>query len=98
MLADPQSVTISGSAISLPRTSSGINSGVFTAADGTAVMSVSHQYGRRIRRVIRLDHNKIAPDPLISAQNIKHSMGLYIVADVPVTGFVRCGHHQVSWW
>lgn len=87
MFTDPQSVTISGSAISLPRTSSGINSGIFTAADGTALLSVSHTYGRRTRRLIRLDHNKIAADPLISAQNIKHSMSVYLVADVPVTGY-----------
>jgi len=87
MFSDPQSVTISGAAISLPRTSSGVNSGIFTAADGSAILSVSHTYGRRIRRFIRIDHSKIAPDPLVSAQNIKHSMSYYLVADVPVTGY-----------
>jgi len=30
--ADPQSVTVNAVAISLPRTSSGVNSGVFTSA------------------------------------------------------------------
>lgn len=86
--ADPQSVTpTGGSATSLPRTSSGINSGVFTTNDGTMDLSVSHTYGKRTRRVIRLDFSKIAPNPLISAQNIKYSMSTYLVVDLPVTGF-----------
>lgn len=88
MLADPQSVTISGTAISLPRTSSAKDSGEFRSADGVAVESVSHQYGaKRTRHLFRLDHNKIAPDPLISSTNIKYSMSAYIVVDVPVTGY-----------
>lgn len=88
MLADPQSVTISGTAVSLPRTSSSSNSGEFRSGDGTVVESVSHQYGgKRTRHLFRLDHNKIAPDPLISAANIKYSMSAYVVVDVPVTGY-----------
>lgn len=86
-LSDPQSVTISGTAISLPRTGMGPNSGTFGSSDGTTAESVSHQYGKRIRRVIRIDTSKVAPDPLISAQNIKHSMAAYVVFDVPVTGY-----------
>jgi hypothetical protein len=86
MLADPQSVTISGSAISLPRTSSGVNSGVYTSNDGSVKLSVSHQYGKRIRRTVRLEHSKIAPDPLAAA-NTKYSMTSYIVLDVPTVGY-----------
>lgn len=86
-LSDPQSVTISAVAIPLPRISSGVNSGVYASNDGTVKMSVSHQYGRRNRHFDRLDHSKIAPDPLISSQNIKHTMSVYMVVDVPVTGY-----------
>lgn len=86
MLADPQSVTISGSAISLPRTSNGINSAVYTAGDSTVKLSLSHQYGRRVRRTVRLEHSKIAADPL-SAANTKYSMTTYIVLDVPTVGY-----------
>lgn len=87
MLADPQSVTISGSTVSLPRVSSGNNSGTFTSNDGTVIENVSHTYGRRNRRMFRLDHSKVAPDPLISSQNIVHSMGVYLVVDTPKTGY-----------
>lgn len=84
---DPQSVTIEAVASSLPRVSSGVNAGVFSKDDGTIRLSVSHSYGKRTRRTIRIDHAKIAADPLISAQNIKHTMSTYIVTDVPVTGY-----------
>jgi len=87
MLADPQSVTISGVTVAVPRISSDKNSGTFVSNDGTVKETVSHTYGRRNRRVFRLDHSKVAPDPLISAQNIVHSMGAYLVVDTPVTGY-----------
>jgi len=86
-LSDPQSVTISGTAVSLPRTSSAVNSGTFTSNDGTVSEVVSHQNGKRTRHMFRINHSKIAPDPLISAQNIKYNMSFYVVADVPVTGY-----------
>lgn len=93
--ADPQSVTINAVANSLPRTSSGPNAGVFTKDDGTVRLSVAHQYGKRARRTIRIDHSKIAPDPLISAQNIKFSMSCYLVVDVPPTGYTVAEQKQV---
>jgi hypothetical protein len=85
--SDPQAVTISGNAHSLPRVSSGENSGSFQENDGSVKMTVQHQYGKRTRRTIRLEHSKIAPDPLISSANIKFSMTAYVVIDTPVTGY-----------
>lgn len=85
--ADPQTVTISSVANTLPRVSSGVNSGAFFKDDGNVQLFVSHQYGKRNRRTIRLVHSKIAADPLISAANIKHSMTAYLVVDTPVTGY-----------
>jgi len=84
--SDPQSITISGSAVSLPRISSGVNSGGFANPDGTAVMKVSHAYGKRNRRTVRLEHSKIAADPLTAA-NTKYSMTAYLVVDEPVVGY-----------
>lgn len=94
--ADPQSVTINAIAKSLPRTSSGVNSGAFTKDDGEVALSVAHSYGKRTRRTIRVTHSKIAPDPLISSQNIKYSMTVYIVVDVPVTGYTVAEQKQVA--
>lgn len=86
--SDPQSVTISGSAISLPRTGDGMATGEFTSNDGLTQVTVSHQNGgKRVRRQIKLTNSKVAPDPLISDRNIRFSMSAYVVVDTPVTGY-----------
>lgn len=85
--SDPQSVTISSTAISLPRTSSGVNEGEYTSADGLVRLTASHAYGRRTRRVLRLDHSKVTSDPFIPANNTKVSMSTYMVFDLPVAGY-----------
>jgi len=85
--ADPQSVTISTVAQSLPRVSSGQNKGVFQKDDTTVKLSVSHQYGRRTRRQIRIDFSKIAADVFTPTVNIRQSMSVYLQVDVPTTGF-----------
>ncbi len=87
--ADPQSVTVNAVAISLPRTSSGVNAGTFTSSDGNTQLQVIHQYGKRTRRTIRMNSAKIAADPLLPTQNVKlsNSVGLFI--DAPVAGFTN---------
>lgn len=86
---DPQSVTISGTPISLPRVSTGQGNSEYWSADGLTKLSASHAYGRRTRRVLRLDVAKIATDPFIPATNTKVSMSNYIVFDVPVAGYTN---------
>jgi len=85
--SDPQSITISGTAISLPRVSSGDNEGKFSSADGLVDLSAAHTYGRRTRRVLRVDHSKVTSDPFIPAQNREVSMSLYMVFDIPNQGY-----------
>lgn len=84
--ADP-TVTVSGTATLLPRTSSGVNSGAFTAPDGTLALSVSHSYGKRIRQTMRLTHSKVSPDPLYTNTNLRSNMSFYVVCDRPVNGY-----------
>lgn len=87
MLADPQNVTISGTANTLARTGQGINLGTFAKDDGTIVEKISHQTGSRNRHLIRIDYSKISADPLVPTQNQKVSMATYVVFDLPPTGF-----------
>lgn len=96
-LADPQSVTI-GSALSLPRTSSGLNLGAFTKDDGNAKLEISHQFTprARVRRTVRLTHRKIAADPLVAAQNLQYSATAYVVFDVPLVGYTVAEATQVG--
>jgi len=96
MFSDPQSVTINAVANSLPRTSSGSNSGVFTKDDGLVRMSISHTLGKRNRRLVRLDHAKIAADPLLAGVNVKASMAVYLVIDTPETGYSITEIKQVT--
>jgi len=81
--ADPQSVTIATVAQSLPRTSAEPNKGIYKKDDGTVQLTVSHAYGKRTRRVIRLDHAKIAADPLQASTNVRLTASVYLVADTP---------------
>jgi len=85
--SDPQSVTISGSAISLPLVSRGDHKAEYSSADGLVDLTASHAYGRRTRRVLRLDHSKVTADPFIPAQNRQVSMSNYIVFDIPPVGY-----------
>lgn len=92
--ADPQSVTI-GSALSLPRTGQGVNTGSFTKDDGSAQLVVSHQYGKRVRRTARVNYSKIVADPLVTGTNLRLSSSVYIVLDVPVNGFTVAEQVQI---
>lgn len=87
--ADPQSITISGSTIPLPRVSSGLGNSTYQSADGLVVVSASNAYSRRTRRVLRVDHSKITADPFIPAQNSKVSMSNYMVFDLPAAGYTN---------
>jgi hypothetical protein len=85
--ADPQTITINAVAQPMPRTSSGVNTGTFTKDDGTVQLVVSHAYGKRTRRSLRLNHKKIAPDPFVSTQNVSRSASIFLVVDQPTDGY-----------
>jgi len=87
--ADPQSVTVNGTAVSLPRTSAGTNAGSFTSSDGLYQLGVASTYGRRIRRTISLSQSKVSADPLVPSQNVRNNMRCYLVVDTPVNGFTN---------
>ena len=86
-LADPQSIKISGSTISLPRVSTGDFKSIYESADGKTKLSLSTVKGKRNRQVVRVDVSKVTTDPLISTQNVEVSMSNYLVFDRPATGY-----------
>lgn len=85
--SDPLSVTINAVAQPLPRLGVGNNTAYYQKDDATVKLTASHTYAKRTRRVIRLDFNKIAADPLAPALNAKSSMAAYLVIDQPTSGF-----------
>jgi hypothetical protein len=86
MFADPQSVSISGTATSLPRISAGEMNGMFRSGDGATVMSIAHTANRRERSVVRLDQNLIGADPLDTTKQRNYKLGAYLVLDAPLNG------------
>lgn len=84
---DPQSITISGVTTPLPRVSTGNGNSSYQSADGLITLAASSTYGRRTRRVLRVDHSKLTADPFIPAQNTKVSMSNYMVFDLPPAGY-----------
>lgn len=87
MFTDPQSVTISGSAISLPRTSSGVNAGTYTSNDSATALLISSAYGKRVRRAIAIQVKKYATDPAVPSQNVPVSATIRLTVDQPVQGY-----------
>jgi len=88
MFADPQTVTINAIANTLNRTAFGTDSGSFSKDDRNVQLKISHSYtGSRVRRLVRIDHRKIAADPLVATQNLNYQMNAYLVMDVPLIGY-----------
>jgi len=85
--ADPQTVTISAATTPLPRTSVDKDESEYTSADGLIKELVSHSYGKRTRRMIRIDHGKLSADPFKPTENVKVGMSVYTVWDMPPVGY-----------
>lgn len=86
--ADPQSVTVNTVAQSLVRISSNEMAASYRKDDGSYELSISHQEKARNRRTVRLNHRKIATDPLTAA-NAEFSMSAYLVIDMPPVGYTN---------
>lgn len=93
MFTDPQpvltatTVATTATGVDLPRLSVSLNYAQYAQADGNLSLTIQHNYGKRVRRVIRLDARKIAADPLLAGVNVEQSMSTYLVVDLPRTGF-----------
>lgn len=87
-LIEPQSVTIGAATSPLAKTEVDRTATGYTSADGAVKLTVSHQYGRRNRSIIRIDFNKISPDPLTDVKT-KLSTSAYVLVDRPSVGFTN---------
>jgi len=87
MFADPQSVTIASVANSLPSVGRNTDYSIYKKDDDSLKLTISHQYGKRKRFTVRLDAQKVAADPLSSANNQLYSSSAYLVMDCPLVGY-----------
>lgn len=93
--ADPQSVTINAVAQTLPRVETQGSRSVYRKDDGTVSLTISHQkVAGRSRRMVRLDHSKIAAD-VFTSDNLKYTTSVWLVADVPDTGYSVVEQKQI---
>ncbi len=86
--ADPQSVTYNGTALSLPRISSSPNGGAFyTVGSGGSDyrLEISNQYGKRTRRMARLNVGLVNANPFSTGMSSYESTSVYLVVDTPAT-------------
>ncbi|DAD49944.1 TPA_asm: coat protein [ssRNA phage Zoerhiza.1_34] len=84
--SDPQTITVAGNAKTLARTGSGIGNGVFADSTGEYNLTVSHAYGKRNRRTVRVTTKGFSSDPLTPSNNVPVSGSFYVVSDFPVQG------------
>lgn len=86
---DPIVVTVNAVAQSLARTSTGPNNSQYRKDDDAYRMTISHEYGKSTRRLIRLDNAKTAPDPLFPAQNAPFTASCHLVVTEPTVGYTN---------
>ena len=87
MLADPQTITIAATPITLPRTGVDRGSSDYTSNDGNAQMRVAQTVNGSTRSTtVSLKTNKIAADP-ITAVNSRKSAIWTITCKAPLDGF-----------
>lgn len=84
---DPQSITISGVTTPLPKVYSEGSESHYQSSDGLIVVTASHDVGKRARRLLRVDFAKLSPDAFKPDENVKRSMSVYMVFDMPSDGF-----------
>lgn len=83
-----QTITIDGTALTLPKVQQGDRSSTYESADGGTAVRISHSNGgKRVRSVVRVDRNQIGADPLNPSTNRPYVMNTYLVVDTPVYGF-----------
>lgn len=85
-LSDTFDVVIGASTISVTRIG-GPGPGEFRSADKNVKVLVSNQENKRTRQTFRIDHRKVAADPLTADQNLNYSMSAYVVLDTPPVGY-----------
>lgn len=86
MAINPPTITLATVSTALVRVESGESNATYRSTDEAYDFKVKHQYAKRRRREIRLDHKKIAADPL-TAENQTYSASVFLVIDEPLSGY-----------
>jgi len=88
-LADPLSITISGTTVPLPKIFGSGKESKYVSADGLIAVSANHTLVKqgRERHLFRIDHSKLTSNPFDTSKNMKVDMAVYTVFDLPPAGY-----------
>jgi hypothetical protein len=86
--SDTQTLTVGATPITLKGTFKEGFKTVYSNADSTVKLALSHVFGRRNRHTARVDFAKIAADP-ISGMNSRVTGSVILTIDVPKDGFTN---------
>lgn len=90
MFADPQSITVNSVAKSLPAVSRSADSSVYKMDTGDYSLTISKaRTGSRKRFAVRIDARKIAPDPLVSSNNVEYTSTVILSMNMPFVGYTN---------
>jgi hypothetical protein len=95
---DPLSITIGGTTTPLPRTDVQGDKSVYSSGDGLIKITADHSLvkgGDRIRRVLRIDTSKLAPNQFEPTKNVKKTAAVYVVFDTESVGFTNAEYLAV---
>lgn len=96
MFSDPQSVTINSVAQSMPRVETSGKKTVYSKADETFKVTISHTPTKdRVRSMARIDQRAIVTNPLDSTQSDYDTLSFYCVIDRPNYGFTMTQVEQL---
>lgn len=87
--ADPQSITIGGSAKTLARAYTGTGQGTFLESGGDNKLYIEPRVSKAGRsvRTATLSNSKVTADPLVSTTNIRVNATVRLVIDRPAQGY-----------
>jgi hypothetical protein len=86
--SDSQTLTVGATPVALKGTFKEGFKTVYSNADSTVKLALSHVFGRRNRHTARVDFAKIAADP-ISGLNSRATGSIILTIDVPKDGFTQ---------
>lgn len=86
MLSDPQTITIDGTANTLPRVLTGTKEGKFQNLS-TSISVETTAKNSRIRTVARLAQQKVTADPLVATTNIMVNDSIALTINRPSIGY-----------
>jgi hypothetical protein len=91
MLTDPQSITVSAVAQSMPKVSSSGTASNYSKADGTFGLSIRHTPKRidgkqRVKHLVVFSQKAIVPDPLTTVNDYE-TVNFSVQIDRPLAGF-----------